>query len=83
MNHIKRQQKGISYYWALERWENLGRKASLGRPGYFSGPSALSCAGCSLSNTSVLASISFNSLMKYKQLGQPREIHFMTSFSGG
>jgi len=38
MNHIKCQQKEISYYWALGRWESLGRKASLGRPGHFSGP---------------------------------------------
>lgn len=36
----------------------------------------------SLSNASVLASISLNSLMKDEQLGQPREINFMTSFSG-
>lgn len=34
-----------------------------------------------LSDTSILASISLNSLMKDEQLGQPREINFMTSFS--
>lgn len=80
MNHIKCQQKEINCYWSLGRWEGLGRKA-LGQPRHFSGP--LSCSQCSLSNASVLASLSLNSLMKDKQLGQPREIHFMTSFSGG
>lgn len=56
-------------------------KNFLGRLGHFSSP--LSCAGCCLSNTSVFASISFSNLMKDKQLEQPREIDFITSFSGG
>jgi len=63
--------------------EEFGKKNFFGRTRAFLWSSALRCAGHSFSNASVLASIFFNSLTTDKQLGQPREIHFMTSFTGG
>lgn len=69
--------------FGIRKMGEFGKKGFLVRPGLFMVLCALSCAGHSFSNASVLASISFNSLTTDKQLGQPREIYFMTSFSGG